>query len=205
MDSSCFPVLRSRITKVVDSTSLSPITNIYGIHSVSASLILLPRDSAKGFGWIQFAFPQVQTIKAITMVGGGNPGVFGFGADAKDSRKLEASDDGVNFKFVSIITPGAIQEQTIAVGLGSRGSLPVQFILQNQDLDKLKDIIPKFLEEARKDKTFSNADVNLKFNRPELQVTVDRMKVKRKIAIPLISLVLMASSLMLIYCNRIIQ
>jgi HAE1 family hydrophobic/amphiphilic exporter-1/multidrug efflux pump len=72
----------------------------------------------------------------------------------------------------------AIQEQTIAVGLGSRSSLPVQFILQNQDLDKLKDIIPKFLEEARKDKTFSNVDVNLKFNRPELQVTVDRMKVK---------------------------
>jgi hydrophobe/amphiphile efflux-1 (HAE1) family protein len=72
----------------------------------------------------------------------------------------------------------AIQEQTIAVGLGSRSSLPVQFILQNQDLNKLKDIIPKFLEEARKDKTFSNVDVNIKFNRPELQVTVDRMKVK---------------------------
>jgi HAE1 family hydrophobic/amphiphilic exporter-1/multidrug efflux pump len=57
----------------------------------------------------------------------------------------------------------AVQEQTIAVGLGSRGSLPVAF---------------KFLEEARKDKTFSNVDVNLKFNRPELQLTVDRMKVR---------------------------
>jgi HAE1 family hydrophobic/amphiphilic exporter-1/multidrug efflux pump len=56
--------------------------------------------------------------------------------------------------------------------------LPVQFILQNQDLNKLRDVIPKFLEEARKDKTFSNVDVNLKFNRPELLVTVDRMKVK---------------------------
>jgi HAE1 family hydrophobic/amphiphilic exporter-1/multidrug efflux pump len=72
----------------------------------------------------------------------------------------------------------ALQEQTISVGFGSRGSLPIQFILQNQDLDKLRDIIPKFLEEARKDKTFSNVDVNLKFNRPELQLTVDRMKIK---------------------------
>jgi len=72
----------------------------------------------------------------------------------------------------------AIQEQTISVGLGSRGSLPVQYILQNQDLAKLKDIIPKFLEEARKDKTFANVDVNLKFNKPELRVTVDRMKAK---------------------------
>ncbi|WP_153795865.1 efflux RND transporter permease subunit [Foetidibacter luteolus] len=72
----------------------------------------------------------------------------------------------------------AVQEQTIAVGQGSRGGLPVQFILQNQDLAKLKDIIPKFLDEARKNKTFANVDVNLKFNKPELQVTVDRMKVK---------------------------
>jgi len=72
----------------------------------------------------------------------------------------------------------AVQEQTIAVGQGSRGGLPVQFILQNQDLDKLRAIIPQFLEEARKDKTFANVDVNLKFNRPELQLTVDRMKIK---------------------------
>ncbi|MET0394997.1 MAG: efflux RND transporter permease subunit [Chitinophagaceae bacterium] len=72
----------------------------------------------------------------------------------------------------------AAQEQTISVGLGSRGAQPVQLVLQNQDMDKLRDIIPKFLEEARKDKTFAVVDVNLKFNRPELQLTVDRMKIK---------------------------
>ncbi|MEP7278445.1 MAG: efflux RND transporter permease subunit [Bacteroidota bacterium] len=72
----------------------------------------------------------------------------------------------------------AVQEQTIAVGGGSRGSLPVQFILQNQDLSKLKEIIPKFLDEVRKDKTFSNADVNLKFNKPEVEISLDRMKIK---------------------------
>ena len=60
--------------------------------------ILLPRDSAAGFAWIQFAFPQSQTIKAITMVGGGYAGIFGMGADPKDSRALEASDDGLHFK-----------------------------------------------------------------------------------------------------------
>ncbi len=72
----------------------------------------------------------------------------------------------------------AVQEQTISVGAGSRGSLPVSFILQNQDINKLKEIIPKFLEEVRKDKTFSNADVNLKFNKPEIQITLDRMKIR---------------------------
>lgn len=72
----------------------------------------------------------------------------------------------------------AIQEQTIAVGFASRMALPVQFILQNQDLAKLKEVIPKFLEEARKDKTFANVDVNIKFNKPEVQLTIDRMKAK---------------------------
>jgi hydrophobe/amphiphile efflux-1 (HAE1) family protein len=72
----------------------------------------------------------------------------------------------------------AIQEQTIAVGSSSKTSLPVQFVLQNQDLDKLKKIMPAFLDEARKDKTFSNVDVNLKFNKPEVNISVDRMKIK---------------------------
>ncbi|MCX6208953.1 MAG: efflux RND transporter permease subunit [Bacteroidetes bacterium] len=71
-----------------------------------------------------------------------------------------------------------IEEQTISIGLGSRGALPVQFILQNLDFEKLKAVIPKFLDEARKDKTFNNVDVNLKFNKPELQLTIDRMKAK---------------------------
>lgn len=71
-----------------------------------------------------------------------------------------------------------IQEQTIAVGSGSKTSLPIQFILQNQDLTKLKNTIPLFLDEARKDKTFSNVDVDLKFTKPTLEVTFDRMKIK---------------------------
>src|SRR5690606_5660513 len=66
------------------------------------------------------------------------------------------------------------QEETIAIGFG-RG-LPVQFVLQTLNFEKLKEIVPKFVEEARKDPTFSNVDVNLKFNKPELQITIDRLK-----------------------------
>ncbi|MFL5787379.1 MAG: glycosyl hydrolase [Flavisolibacter sp.] len=76
---------------------------------------LLPADSVAGFGWIQFSFPQLQTIKAITMVGGGNPGNFGFGADPKDNRILEASEDGINYKFISAIPPGSLLVQTIDI------------------------------------------------------------------------------------------
>jgi HAE1 family hydrophobic/amphiphilic exporter-1/multidrug efflux pump len=71
-----------------------------------------------------------------------------------------------------------VEEQTISVGLGSRGALPIQLILQNLEFEKIKSMIPKFLEEARKDKTFQNVDVNLKFSKPELQLTIDRIKAK---------------------------
>ncbi|MDO8970098.1 MAG: efflux RND transporter permease subunit, partial [Saprospiraceae bacterium] len=66
------------------------------------------------------------------------------------------------------------QEETITVGFG-RG-LPVQYVIQTLDFEKLKTVIPKFLEEARKDPTFAIVDVDLKFNKPELQVSIDRLK-----------------------------
>ena len=71
-----------------------------------------------------------------------------------------------------------IEEQTIAVGLASRGSLPVQFVIQNLDFEKLRAAVPKFLDMARDDKTFQNVDVNLKFNKPEVDITIDRIKAR---------------------------
>jgi len=71
-----------------------------------------------------------------------------------------------------------VEEQTIAVGLSSKGALPVQFVIQNLDFGKLKSMIPKFLEAARSDKTFQNVDVNLKFNKPEVDIIIDRIKAR---------------------------
>jgi multidrug efflux pump len=70
----------------------------------------------------------------------------------------------------------AVQEQTISVGSGGRNSLPVQFVLQNNNFDKLKQALPKFVEEANKSRVFQGVDFNLKFNRPELEVTINRQK-----------------------------
>ncbi|MDP4207643.1 MAG: efflux RND transporter permease subunit [Bacteroidota bacterium] len=70
----------------------------------------------------------------------------------------------------------ANQEQTISTSLASGSALPVQFVIQTLDFDKLQTALPKFLDEARKDSVFSNVDVNLKFNKPEINLTVDRLK-----------------------------
>lgn len=68
------------------------------------------------------------------------------------------------------------QEQTISTSLSAGSQLPVQFVLQNLEFGKLQDVLPKFLDEARKSPIFGNVDANLKFNKPEINITIDRMK-----------------------------
>lgn len=68
------------------------------------------------------------------------------------------------------------QQQTI--GGGRRGGLPVQFVLQAPDFKALEEYLPKFLDEARKSALFTIVDVNLKFNKPELKLSIDRQKAR---------------------------
>jgi multidrug efflux pump len=69
-----------------------------------------------------------------------------------------------------------VEQQTISTG--GFGGLPVQFVLQAPDFERLKEKLPLFLEEAAKNKTFKVVDANLKFNKPELNVSVDRDKAR---------------------------
>lgn len=70
------------------------------------------------------------------------------------------------------------QEQTISAGGGPRGGLPVQFVIQAPNFEKLKSVLPGFLEEAGKSQVFQGTDCNLKFNKPELDITILRDKAK---------------------------
>ncbi len=72
-----------------------------------------------------------------------------------------------------------LQEQTISAGGGGgRIGFPVQFVVQAPNFEKLRDRIPKFMEEVGKNPVFQGSDVNLKFNKPELVVTINREKAK---------------------------
>jgi multidrug efflux pump len=64
------------------------------------------------------------------------------------------------------------QEQTIGGGRG-RG-LPVQYVIQAPTLEKLKNVLPKFMEKAQSDSVFQVVDLDLKFNKPELTVEINR-------------------------------
>ena len=62
------------------------------------------------------------------------------------------------------------------ISVGRRGGMPIQYIIQSQNFQQLEEKIPEFMAEVEKDPTFSNSDLNLKFNKPEIYVTINREK-----------------------------
>ncbi|MEO6813793.1 MAG: efflux RND transporter permease subunit [Ginsengibacter sp.] len=68
----------------------------------------------------------------------------------------------------------ASQEQTISVS--RRGGQPVQFVIQNNNFDKIRSVLPEFLDEANKSTVLQGVDADLKFNKPELRVNIDRLR-----------------------------
>ena len=90
----------------------------------------------------------------------------------------------------------AIEEQTISVN--RRGGQPVSFVIQNNNFNKLTQILPKFLEEANKSNVLQQVDVDLKFNKPELRVQIDRLKAS-ELGVSVIDI---SETLQLAYSNR---
>lgn len=133
---------------------------------------------------VQDSVPEAKSVISVTSPGFGasssvNSG-FAF-TILTDSDNRERSQNDIANDLTRMVgdLSGArtfvTQEQTIG---SSRGGLPVQFVLQAQNLDKLKEVIPAFQEEVRNSNVFTVQDVDLKFNKPELQVQIDRNRAK---------------------------
>lgn len=68
----------------------------------------------------------------------------------------------------------AMQEQTISVS--RRGGQPVQYVIQNNDFEKIREVLPRFLESANESSILEGVDADLKFNKPELRINIDRLR-----------------------------
>ncbi len=69
-----------------------------------------------------------------------------------------------------------IQEPTLSTGQRGGGGLPIAFVVQAPNFEKLKKMMPLFLAKVRESPKFENSDVNLKFTKPELRLEIDRAK-----------------------------
>lgn len=94
--------------------------------------------------------------------------------DRNRSQEAIAEDLTKWTKAYSGVRINVAQQPTIAVN--RRGGMPIQYIIQAPNFEKLREKIPLFMDEINNDPTFSNTDINLKFNKPEINVTIDRAK-----------------------------
>ena len=59
---------------------------------------------------------------------------------------------------------------------GRRGAMPVQYVLQATNIEKLQKVLPAFMAKVYDNPTFQMADVDLKFSKPEVRLSVNREK-----------------------------
>ncbi len=59
---------------------------------------------------------------------------------------------------------------------GRRGGMPIQYVIQATNLDKLQEILPAFMAKVYDNPTFQMADIDLKFSKPEARININRDK-----------------------------
>jgi len=99
-------------------------------------------------------------------------------------------------KNLSFARSAVIQDQTIQIGFSS--GLPVQYVLQANNFQDLAEKVPIFMKAVNEDPTFRYADVDLKFNKPELNVEVDRDRA-RQLGVSVLDV---AQTLQLLYATQ---
>jgi multidrug efflux pump len=134
-------------------------------------------------GFVMDSVSEYQTALSVTAPGFSGSGSVNMGfvrVTLTDPENRERSQQEIaemvqrNLKNFPEGRAFVIQEQTISVD--RRGGLPVQFVIQNNNFEKLKDVLPKFLEAANANPTLQTVDADLKFNKPELKIEINRLK-----------------------------
>lgn len=127
--------------------------------------------------------PEKRVLITITSPGFGGAGATNSGfvrmalTDPGDRKRSQKEIADQLTKTTKKYTEGKVtvtQQPTISVG--RRGGLPISYIIQAQNFEKLREKVPLFMDEVAKNPTFTTSDVNLKFNKPEINLTIDRDK-----------------------------
>ena len=132
---------------------------------------------------VQKSVKELDAAVSVTAGGGGsNAANSGFvRLILKDAKNRERSQQEIAEQLTGLsrklsdARSFVVQSQSIST---RRGGLPVQYVIQAANFEKLKTVIPKFLEIAQEDPTFANVDVDLKFNKPEIAVEINRTKAR---------------------------
>jgi len=128
--------------------------------------------------------PEIDSYTALTSPGFGtsatNSGFIRISLTQPENRK-RSQQELVQYlsrliRPLTFARAFVTQDQTIGGGRGT--GLPVQYVIQAPTLDKLKAVLPTFMKKAQSDSVFDVVDVNLKFNKPEMTILIDRERAR---------------------------
>ncbi len=112
----------------------------------------------------------------ITRVSGSSGNINVILPDIKERKRSQMEIADALSDAVRNETEGRSFVQQQSTFGGRRGGMPVQYVLQATNIDKLREFIPPFMEKVEQSRVFRMSDVNLKFTRPEIQLHIDRDK-----------------------------
>ena len=118
--------------------------------------------------------PEKESVTMMIRGGGGNVRLVLVKPDQRDRSQQEianqlASELRTKTQAVARVT----QQSTFG---GRRGGLPIQYVLQATNIEKLREVLPEFMARVSDSPVLQTADVNLKFSKPELQIHINRDK-----------------------------
>ncbi|MFA5817507.1 MAG: efflux RND transporter permease subunit [Bacteroidales bacterium] len=122
--------------------------------------------------------PEKESFMGLTAMGGGSSNTGFVRITLVPPGQRERSQQELADYLTGVLRPLTFarsfvtQEQTI--GGGRNSGLPVQFVIQATSLEKLRASIPAFMEKAQSSPAFQVVDLNLKFNKPEMTLRIDR-------------------------------
>jgi multidrug efflux pump len=118
--------------------------------------------------------PEARTVTARVGGTSGNVQIA-----LEDIRTRTRSQMDIAAELTAAVRPltraRAFVQQQSTFG-GRRGGMPVQYVLQATNLEKLQGVLPSFLDAVNASPVFQTADVNLKFSKPEARISIDRDK-----------------------------
>ncbi|MBO5677445.1 MAG: efflux RND transporter permease subunit [Bacteroidaceae bacterium] len=118
--------------------------------------------------------PDAKFVTARVSSGGGNLQITLKDLGDRDYTQMQVADK-LSRAVRSKTDARAFVQQQSTFG-GRRSRMPIQYVLQAQSIEKLEEVLPQFMAKVSENPAFQMADVDLKFSKPELQLSVNREK-----------------------------
>ncbi len=118
--------------------------------------------------------PDAEFITARVWSGAGNVQITLKDIAERDYSQMEVAEKLSQAVRAKTDARAFVQQQSTFGG--RRGAMPIQYVLQATSIEKLQDVLPEFLAKVYDNPTFQMADVDLKFSKPEVRLSVNREK-----------------------------